>query len=59
VRFPYTRFNVRGTRANSRALVLRPMVDVRVIGPAGKDIVTALVDSGSDDTLLEGVWKVE
>jgi hypothetical protein len=52
MRFPYTRYPVQGTTPNAVALSLRPMITVRVIGPAGDDDVFGRVDSGADDTLL-------
>jgi hypothetical protein len=52
MRFPYTPFTVQGTIPNAYALSLRPMITVRVIGPAGEDDVFGRVDSGADDTLL-------
>jgi hypothetical protein len=52
MRFPYTRITVAGTVPNSHVLSLRPMISVRVTGPAGMKDVVGRVDSGSDDTLL-------
>jgi hypothetical protein len=52
MRFPYTRYTVQGTIPNAYALSLRPMIAVRVTGPAGDDDVFGRVDSGADDTML-------
>ena len=52
MRFFYTRYTVQGTTPNSYALSSRPMINVRVIGPAGDDDIFGRVDSGADDTLL-------
>lgn len=50
--FPYTRYTIQGTSPNAYALAFRPMVRVRVSGPAGDDDVLGRVDSGADDTML-------
>src|SRR5437763_656999 len=52
MRFPYAGYTIRGTVPNSKALVFRPMVPVRVIGPTGDRDVFGRVDSGADDTML-------
>jgi hypothetical protein len=52
MRFPYARYTVQGTAPNAYALVLRPMIVVRVLGPRGHDDVFGRVDTGADDTLL-------
>ncbi len=52
MRFRYQRYPVRGTGPNYLAVVNRPVVPVRVIGPSGADDVPGLADTGADDTIL-------
>ena len=46
------RFPVQGTHPNSTVLSIRPMLELRVTGPAGTFDIFGRVDSGADDTLL-------
>lgn len=52
MRFPYDKYSVRGTTPNAWALAFRPMVPVRVIGPADDRDLFGPADTGADDTLL-------
>jgi hypothetical protein len=51
MRFPYQSYPVRGVAAHL-ALVHRPALPIRVIGPAGDALAFGLVDTGADDVLL-------
>jgi hypothetical protein len=52
MRFPYQAFPVRDAGSVRYTLIRRPMIKIRVIGPAGADELMGLADTGSDDTLL-------
>jgi hypothetical protein len=52
VRFPYQSYLVRGIGTTRYAMVHRPVIPIRVIGPNGDDNLMGLVDTGADDTLL-------
>jgi len=52
MRFPYQAYPVRGVGAAHVAVVYRPTVPIRVIGPAGDGLAYGLVDTGADETLL-------
>jgi hypothetical protein len=52
MRFPYQAYPVRGIGAAHIAVVYRPMVPIRVIGPAGEGFAYGLADSGADETML-------
>ena len=52
IRFPYKSFPVRGTRSGSYDTLYRPIIPIRVFGPAGRDSDLGWVDTGADDTLL-------
>jgi predicted aspartyl protease len=52
VRFPYRRYRARSSTVFHQGIVTRPELLVDVVGPAGTVSVLALVDTGSDVTLL-------
>jgi hypothetical protein len=52
IRFPYEAYPVRGVGATRHAIVHRPMIPIRIVGPAGRHDLPALVDTGADDSLL-------
>src|SRR4051794_25324889 len=52
MRFPYQSYLVRGIGTTRYAMVHRPVIPVRVIGPDGDDNLMGLVGTGADDTLL-------
>src|SRR4051794_26159345 len=52
MRFPYQSYLVRGIGTTRYALVHRPVIPVRIIGPKGDDNLLVLADTGADDTLL-------
>jgi hypothetical protein len=52
MRFLYQAYPVRGVGAAHVAVVHRPAVPVRVIGPAGDGLTYGLADTGADETLL-------
>ncbi|MFO0953719.1 MAG: hypothetical protein U0835_21700 [Isosphaeraceae bacterium] len=52
MRFAYQSYPVRGIGTQRYVMVHRPMIPVRVIGPAGDDNLLGLADTGADDTLL-------
>jgi hypothetical protein len=52
MRFHYHSYPVRGAGTTRYAMVHRPMIPLRVIGPTGEDDFLALADTGADDTLL-------
>src|SRR5215216_3210698 len=52
MRFAYQSYAVRGIGATRYALVHRPIIPIRVIGPNGTDDLLGLADTGADDTLL-------
>ncbi len=52
MRFPYRQFTLPGTFPKTTALVFRPLVPVRVFGPAGQEDILGLADTGADETLL-------
>src|SRR4051812_29988541 len=52
VRFAYHSHVVRGVGTARYALIHRPMLPIRVIGPSGDETLLGLADTGADDTLL-------
>jgi hypothetical protein len=52
MRFPYQRYQVTTTPTLPTAVLYRPEVPLRVLGPGGDASVLALVDTGADHTLL-------
>src|SRR3954452_3400620 len=52
MRFPYQSYLVRGIGTTRYAMVHRPVISIRVIGPDGDDNLMGLVDTGADETLL-------
>lgn len=54
LRFPYLRFHRDAARDPlRRSFLQRPVIPLRLFGPAGFIDTHALVDSGSDDTLFD------
>jgi hypothetical protein len=52
MRFAYQSYPVPGIGAIRYAVVHRPVIPFRVIGPSGPVELMALVDTGADDTLV-------
>ncbi|QDV32267.1 pepsin/retropepsin-like aspartic protease family protein [Tautonia plasticadhaerens] len=52
MRFPYQGYPVRGPDGAHLTLLYRPVIPVRIIGPAGDALAYGLVDTGADDTLI-------
>jgi hypothetical protein len=50
--FPYTLNIARSTDTGDEIVILRPEIPVRVYGPAGTSEVLALLDTGSDNSIL-------
>jgi hypothetical protein len=52
MRFPYQGYPVQGIGTTRLALVYRPVVPIRVIGPVGEVSAYGLLETGADDTWL-------
>lgn len=53
MRFPYSRYEVRPSPgAPDRTILFRPVVPVRLIGPAASRDVYALLDTGADESYI-------
>jgi hypothetical protein len=52
VKFPYRRYRARSSTVFHQGIVTRPEILLDVVGPTGTASVLALVDTGSDLTLL-------
>ena len=55
MRFPYLSATVKAPIPSLGGSLLRPrpVIAVRVFGPAGSHLIDGLLDTGSDDTVLE------
>jgi len=52
MRFPYTLSIVPSIDTGEEIVLLRPEIPIRVFGPGGHADVLALVDTGSDNSIL-------
>jgi hypothetical protein len=52
MRFPYQAYPVQGIGAAHIALVYRPAVPIRVVGPSGDGFAFGLADTGADETMF-------
>jgi len=52
MRFPYSLSIARSIDAGDEIVILRPEVPIRVFGPTGAAELLALVDTGSDNSIL-------
>lgn len=52
MKFPYVEYSVEPSPTLPNGIIYRPMLPIRVIGPAGEISILGLLDTGSDQTLL-------
>lgn len=52
MKFPYKQYTIKPSAISESKLLYRPMVPLRLVGPAGEAFFWALVDTGADNTLL-------
>jgi len=52
MRFPYNAYPVQGIGAAHIAMVYRPTIPIRIIGPIADGLVYGLADTGADETLM-------
>lgn len=52
MRFEYIAYSVQTTPTIPDGVVYRPELTVRLIGPRGEFVVSALIDTGADETVL-------
>ena len=58
VKFPYRRYQVRGSTGSTPRIIHRPVIPIRLTGPGGDLRLFALVDTGADETLFPR-WAAE